>query len=100
MNTEHIHNRLSPQAFAALMDTAKMRAKQLRREAIRDFWLAVARKLGCWLDGNRAADSSCHGHQKVAADAHTQVIHAVQKLRQVGVQAGGQDFVDAAVTQV
>jgi hypothetical protein len=41
-----------------------------------------------------------HRHQEVAADADAQVAHAVEELRQVGVQAGGQDLVDAAVAQV
>jgi len=41
MNTEHIDRRMSPQEFAAVLDAAKARALELRREAIRDFWLGV-----------------------------------------------------------
>ena len=43
---------------------------------------------------------SLHRHEEVAADAHADVVHAVQETREVGVQAGGQDLVDAAVLQV
>jgi hypothetical protein len=39
-------------------------------------------------------------HQEVAADAPAQVVDAVQELGQEGMQAGGQDLVDAAVLQV
>ena len=42
MNTERFAPRLSPQEFAALMDDAKRRATARRREAIDDFWSAVA----------------------------------------------------------
>ena len=42
MNTERFAPRHSPQEFAALMDDAKRRATALRREAIHDFWSAVA----------------------------------------------------------
>lgn len=41
MNIEHFPNGLSPLEHAALMDAAKARALELRREAIRDFWSAV-----------------------------------------------------------
>jgi methyl-accepting chemotaxis protein len=47
--------------------------------------------LGCGVYRNvgkkpaAAAASSSHRHQKVAADAHAQITHPVQKLRQVGV---------------
>ena len=36
-------------------------------------------------------------HQKFAADVQAQVVHAVEKLGQVGVKPGGQNFVNAAV---
>jgi hypothetical protein len=39
-------------------------------------------------------------HQEVAADAPAQIVHAVQELGQEGMQAGGQDLVDAAKLQV
>ncbi len=55
MTTDLIYHRLSPQAYAALMDAAKLHAIALRREAIRAFWRAVAR-------GARAAwRSVCRG---------------------------------------
>jgi hypothetical protein len=44
--------------------------------------------LGCGVYRNvskPAVASSSHRHQKVAADAHTQIAHPIQKLRQVGV---------------
>lgn len=41
MNTQ----RLSPQEFAAVMDDAKLRAQQLRREAIDAFWSAMMRRV-------------------------------------------------------
>jgi len=43
MNTEHFHRQLSPREHAAFIDAAKLRATELRDEAIRDFWLAVER---------------------------------------------------------
>ena len=43
MTTDLIHHQLSPQEYAALMDTAKLHAIALRREAICVFWRAVAR---------------------------------------------------------
>jgi hypothetical protein len=39
-------------------------------------------------------------HQEIAADALAQVVHAVQELREIGMQARGQDFVDARIAQV
>jgi hypothetical protein len=43
MKTRSHHHDLSPLEFAALMDAAKARAVEARREAINDFWAAVAR---------------------------------------------------------
>ena len=43
MHTEHFHRQLSPQDHAAFIDAAKLRAVELRDQAIRDFWLAVER---------------------------------------------------------
>jgi hypothetical protein len=43
MSTEHLQQPLSPQEHAALIDAAKLRAMELRREAMRDFWSAVRR---------------------------------------------------------
>jgi hypothetical protein len=43
MNTEHLHNSMSPLEYAALIDAAKVRAMALRRQALRDFWLALGR---------------------------------------------------------
>ena len=43
MNTEHLHRPLSSQEHAALIDAAKLRAMELRREAIHDFWSTFAR---------------------------------------------------------
>ncbi len=39
-------------------------------------------------------------HQEIPGDELTQQVHPVQELRQVGVQAGVQDFIDAAVLQI
>jgi hypothetical protein len=47
MNTESLHKRLTPMEYAALFDAAKVRALELRSEAIRDFWLAAAGGVGC-----------------------------------------------------
>ena len=41
-----------------------------------------------------------HRHEEVAADPDPQVPHPIQKLRQVGMEPGGKDLVDAAVLQV
>ena len=43
MTTQHSLSRLSPLEYAAVIDAAKARALELRREAIREFWSAVAR---------------------------------------------------------
>jgi len=45
-------------------------------------------------------DSRRLRHQKLAADAPAQHVHALQELRQIGVQASGQDFVNAAIRQL
>ena len=45
MNTPTLHRRLSPQEYAALMDEAKWRAIELRREAIDEFWSGAADSL-------------------------------------------------------
>ena len=41
-----------------------------------------------------------HGNEEVAADAPAQVTDAVKELREVGVQSGGQDLIDAGVLKV
>jgi hypothetical protein len=41
----HHHHGLSPLEFAALVDAAKARALEARREAINDFWTAVVRSI-------------------------------------------------------
>lgn len=38
MNTKHLNEPLSPQAYAALLDAAKAQALVLRAEAIDAFW--------------------------------------------------------------
>ena len=43
MNRAFPHERLSPQESAALIDAAKLRARQLRDEARQDFWCAAGR---------------------------------------------------------
>jgi hypothetical protein len=59
MNTDHIHHRLSPQEYAALMDAAKLHAMALRREAIRGFWRAVDRGVrSAWRSVRRGMGSS------------------------------------------
>ncbi|HMC14333.1 MAG TPA: hypothetical protein VKI18_01785 [Albitalea sp.] len=47
MNTELFISSLSPRDHAALIDAAKRRATELRREAIRDFWSAMGRGTRC-----------------------------------------------------
>ena len=44
--------------------------------------------------------SVAHRHQEITADAHPQVIHLVQELREEGVQSVRQNFVDAAILQI
>lgn len=44
MNTRH-HARTSATSHAALTDSAKARALELRREAMRDFWSLLGRRL-------------------------------------------------------
>jgi len=46
MNTSRIDHRLSPAAYAGLVEAAKARALEARREAIVAFWTAVGRRLG------------------------------------------------------
>jgi hypothetical protein len=45
MNTERFPHDLTPLEYAALIDSAKLRATELRREAIQAFWSAVGRAL-------------------------------------------------------
>ncbi len=45
MNTYSTYRALTPLQFATVMDTAKQRATQARREAIDDFWNAVLRRM-------------------------------------------------------
>ena len=46
MNIELLpHQGLSPQAYAALKDAARYRAVEQRRQAVRDFGVAIARGL-------------------------------------------------------
>ncbi len=49
-----------------------------------------------WVITTRSIDSRSIRHQKLPADARANFIHAVQKLREVGVQTIGQDFFNAA----
>src|SRR5687768_3796697 len=46
------------------------------------------------------AGARSRGDQEVAADAGAEVVDAVQELREVGVQAVGEDLVDVAVLQL
>lgn len=43
MNTERLDKPLPPMDYARLMDAAKRRALEARREAINEFWTAVGR---------------------------------------------------------
>ena len=45
MNDYSTYRALTPLQFAAVMDSAKRRAIQARREAIDEFWNAVAQRL-------------------------------------------------------
>jgi hypothetical protein len=45
MTNYSTYRALTPLQFAAVMDSAKQRATQARREAANDFWDAVARHL-------------------------------------------------------
>ena len=45
MNTQHLHQRLSPTEYAALVDAAKGRALRLRGEARQVFWSATTRRI-------------------------------------------------------
>jgi hypothetical protein len=45
MNNYSSYRALTPLQFAAVMDAAKQRATQARREAANDFWHAVAQHL-------------------------------------------------------
>jgi hypothetical protein len=61
MDPEHFTSKRSPLEYSALIDAAKVRAIQLRREAIRDFWLAVARGARCaWHTIRRHVPTSRH----------------------------------------
>ena len=44
MNPDRIDRQLSPAAYAQLVDAAKARALEARREGIDAFWSAVARR--------------------------------------------------------
>lgn len=67
MNTERLIHSLSPEDYAALMDAAKLRATQLRGEAMRDFWSAVARGLrSVWRAPRRDVPNSRAGLQQKA----------------------------------
>ncbi|RZT97798.1 hypothetical protein [Rivibacter subsaxonicus] len=69
MNTERFHDRLSPLEQAALMDAAKARAVELRREAIDDFWRAAARGLRSAWHAVRSDVAAVHGPRPVARRA-------------------------------
>ena len=59
MTSENPMNPLTPQERAALFDAAKLRAAELRREAIDDFWRdADAVLQRCLQDGTAAAARS------------------------------------------
>lgn len=56
MNTSPFDRKLSPREMAALMDAARRRAEQARREAIDDFWSVAFGHLGAaWRRLLRAA---------------------------------------------
>jgi hypothetical protein len=56
MNTSPFEPKLSPHEMAALMDAARRRALQARREAIDAFWSAAFGHLGAaWRALSRAA---------------------------------------------
>jgi hypothetical protein len=63
--------------------------------AVRSWPLAEARRPPAGPPPSRR-----HRHQKIPADAHTQVADAVEELRQIRMQPGGEDLVDAAVLQI
>lgn len=69
MNTEHFPRNLTPFEYAALVDSAKLRAIELRREAIRAFWSAVGRAvLSAWRAiGRRTAQPRIH----IRSEAHS-----------------------------
>lgn len=63
MNTERLHESLSPQEYATLFDAAKVRATELRRAAISGFCSAVARGARSrWRAIRRAMPSSSLTH--------------------------------------
>lgn len=52
MNTERLYADLSPVAYTALTNAAKVHALELRRDAIRAFWSALGRSLrSAWQSG-------------------------------------------------
>jgi hypothetical protein len=56
MNTEYTSQRRSPQAYATLIEDAKLRATELRAEAIRAFWAGLAQAARrAWRAVRRAA---------------------------------------------
>lgn len=64
MNNYSTYRALTPLQFAAVMDAAKQRARQARRDAANDFWDAVALHLrSAWRALARAAQR--HGRRAV-----------------------------------
>lgn len=45
MNTDHLHHALTATQYAALVDSAKADAAQLRRAAIDAFWAELAMRI-------------------------------------------------------
>lgn len=65
MNNYSTYRALTPLQFAAMMDAAKQRATQARRDAANDFWDAVAQHLrSAWHALARAARRH-HGRRAV-----------------------------------
>jgi hypothetical protein len=65
MNTYSTYRALTPLQLAAVMDSAKRRAKQARREAIDDFWGAVAQLVrSSWRALTRVVSRRVERHQE------------------------------------
>jgi hypothetical protein len=62
MDNYSTYRALTPLQFATVMDSAKQRATQARREAMNDFWDAVAQQMrSAWRAGARYAASGQEG---------------------------------------
>lgn len=59
MNREILTRSMTASEYAELIDSAKARAIELRRAAVRDFWAGVAKRLHrVWQSGWRAATAT------------------------------------------